>query len=95
MPLPLAVDLPPNGSRTTFVRAHFRSDGLEPVANQESVAQASMAQSTWLIRRAAHQGALAAGEAVCAIRSDLRFRCREIGTRVDVSKGIAFPTVPF
>ena len=67
VPLPLAAALEPGGSRETFVRARLDQAGLQPVANQESGAQAPLAQSTWLIWREAHAQAQAAGAMVRAI----------------------------
>ena len=67
VPLPLEVPLEPGGSREIFVRARLGKDGLKPVANQESGAQAPLAQSSWLIRRAAHAPAQVAGAMVRAI----------------------------
>jgi molybdopterin molybdotransferase len=67
VPLPLAAALEPGGSRETFLRARLDQAGLKPVANQESGAQAPLAQSTWLIWREAHAQAQAAGAMVRAI----------------------------
>ena len=67
VPLPLEVPLEPGGSREIFVRARLGKDGLKPGANQESGAQAPLAQSSWLIRRAAHAPAQVAGAMVRAI----------------------------
>ena len=66
-PQRLAADLPPTGARETFARARMGEDGLHPVANQVSGAQAPLAQSDWLIRRKANDGPIAAGETVRAL----------------------------
>lgn len=66
-PLPLAIDLPANGSRDTFVRARLEPEGLLPCANQESGAQAPLATSDWLIRRGAGDPPQARGELVVAM----------------------------
>ncbi|MCA0891769.1 molybdopterin molybdotransferase MoeA [Qipengyuania flava] len=67
VPLPLVVPMEAGGSRETFVRAYLDRNGINTVINQESGAQAPMAEATWLIRRAAHDPALAAGALVRAI----------------------------
>ena len=53
VPFPLAAPLPETGDRETFVRATATSEGLVPVGNQESGAQAPLAAADWLIRRPA------------------------------------------
>lgn len=67
MPHLLAADLPPNGSRETFVRARATQEGLLPATNQQSGAQAPLAASDWLIRRAVGADAAAAGSVVQAL----------------------------
>lgn len=63
----MATDLPPSGMRETFVRARLDEDGLRAVINQESGAQAPLASSDWLIRRAPGDHGIPAGESVPAI----------------------------
>ena len=63
----LAGTLPVSGMRETFVRARLAANGLEPVANQDSGAQAPLAHSDWLIRRPPGDAAKVAGEFVAAI----------------------------
>ncbi len=59
--LPLAAPLPATSSRETFVRAHWGSDGLTPVSNQDSGAQAALVAADWLIRCPADQAEKPAG----------------------------------
>ena len=68
MPQVLAGELAANGSRETFMRATGTPDGLVPAINQESGAQAPLAQSDWLIRRKPGEGALQSGSLVPAMR---------------------------
>ena len=63
----LAAPLPQNDARETFFRAQASGDGLIPIANQQSGAQAPLAASDWLIRRAPHAPACASGEVVRAL----------------------------
>lgn len=63
----LAAPLPQNDARETFFRAQASGDGLIPIANQQSGAQAPLAASDWLIRRTPHAPACAAGEVVRAL----------------------------
>lgn len=65
---PLSAPLPATGDRETFWRARGLADGLEPVRNQDSGAQATLAAAQWLIRRAADSPALDAGQPVSALR---------------------------
>jgi molybdopterin molybdotransferase len=65
--LPLAAPLPATGSRETFVRASGEADGLLPLAQQDSSAQAALAQADWLIRCPPDQPALPAGALVSAL----------------------------
>lgn len=65
--LPLATPLPPPGERETFVRAVWDAEGLRPVTNQDSGAQAALAGSDWLIRCPAGTPAAAAGDMVSAL----------------------------
>ena len=67
LPMPCAAALPAAGSRETFIRASATSAGLIPSQNQESGAQAPLAQSNWLIRRPANTPATAPGETVSAL----------------------------
>ena len=67
LPQVLAADLPANGSRETFVRASAGPDGLTPAINQESGAQAPLASSDWLIRRAPHADPERAGKIAMAL----------------------------
>lgn len=68
VPMPLAAPLGPTGSRETFYRASAGTDGLAPVSNQESGAQAPLAAADWLIHRHADATACTAGELVSALR---------------------------
>ena len=65
--LPLVAPLPAVGGRETFVRAQWDGDGLLPLANQQSGAQAALAAADWLIRRPAGSGPAALGETVTAL----------------------------
>jgi len=64
--LPLAASLPAVGGRETFVRARW-DDGLVPLGNQQSGAQAALAAADWLIRRPVGSAAAAAGQSVSAL----------------------------
>ena len=68
VPMPLAAPLGATGDRETFHRAFAGPDGLTPVGNQESGAQAPLAIADWLIRRRADATACAAGDMVSALR---------------------------
>ena len=68
MPLPLGADLEANGSRETFFRASATPQGLVPVSNQVSGAQAVLAKADWLIRRAPHAPAASPGSLVEALQ---------------------------
>ncbi|EDL48341.1 molybdopterin molybdotransferase MoeA [Erythrobacter sp. SD-21] len=61
MPLPLGANLEASGSRVTFFRATATPQGLVPVSNQVSGAQAVLAEADWLIRRPPHAPAAIAG----------------------------------
>lgn len=65
--LPLASPLGPTDARETFARAKWERDGLVPLDNQDSGAQAPLVQADWLIRCPPHQEALASGAMVAAI----------------------------
>ncbi len=67
LPMPCAAALPETGGRETFVRATATSEGLVPAKNQQSGAQAPLAQSDWLIRRPAGSPSTAPGEIVSAL----------------------------
>ncbi|MBX7458412.1 molybdopterin molybdotransferase MoeA [Qipengyuania sp. 1NDH17] len=67
LPMPCAAALPEAGGRETFIRAIATPEGLTPAQNQESGAQAPLAQSDWLIRRPAGSPATARGETVSAL----------------------------
>lgn len=67
VPFPLAAPLPETGDRETFVRATATSEGLAPVGNQESGAQAPLAAADWLIRRPAGSPACNKGSLVEAL----------------------------
>lgn len=67
LPMPCASALPETGGRKTFIRATATSEGLVPAQNQESGAQAPLAQSNWLIRRPAGSPATTPGEIVSAL----------------------------
>ena len=63
----LAADLPAAGARETFVRARLTRQGLVPAGNQDSGAQHPLAANDWLIRRAPHSSASAAGVTIDAL----------------------------
>lgn len=65
--LPLAAPLKATGDRETFVRARWDAEGLTPLGNQESGAQAALAEADWLIRCLPGQAALDAGALVHAL----------------------------
>ena len=65
--LPLAAPLPANGARETFVRALWEQDGLAPLGNQESGAQAALAVADWLIRCPPNTSDQGEGAVVCAL----------------------------
>ena len=60
----LAADLPPCGSRETFVRAAWKDGRAAPLDNQDSSAQRSLAAADLLLRRRADADALEAGAMV-------------------------------
>ena len=64
---PLAAPLAATDDRETFVRATLGSDGLTPLANQDSGAQRALGAARWLIRCPAGQGPLAPGTQVQAL----------------------------
>ena len=65
--LPLATALAATSARETFVRARWDDQGLVPVTNQDSGAQAALVRSDWLIRCAAGSPARPAGDMVTAL----------------------------
>ncbi len=65
--LMLAAPLPATGCRETFVRASGEVDGLLPLAQQDSSAQAALARADWLIRCPPDQPALPASTLVNAL----------------------------
>ena len=65
--LPLAAPLPAVNDRETFVRARWEEQGLVPLSNQQSGAQAALAEADWLIRRPVGSAVAAAGETVVAL----------------------------
>lgn len=65
--LPLAAALQAVNDRETFVRARWGECGLEPLGNQQSGAQAALAEADWLIRRPLGSAPAAAGEEVSAL----------------------------
>ena len=67
LPMPCDAALPSTADRETFIRATASPDGLVPAQNQESGAQAPLAQSDWLIRRPAGSPATVPGEIVSAL----------------------------
>ena len=67
LPMPCAAALPETGRRETFIRATATPEGLVPAQNQESGAQAPLAQSDWLIRRQAGSRATELGETINAL----------------------------
>ena len=62
--VPLAAPIPPCGDRETFVRAGAASDAVEPLSNQDSSAQKTLADAVLLVRRPAGAPAMAAGDMV-------------------------------
>ena len=60
----LAAPLGPCGDRETFVRARSEAASAEPVANQDSSAQKTLADADLLLRRRALSGPSAAGDRV-------------------------------
>ena len=64
---PLAGPLPACGDRETFIRARAAGDGVEPVSNQDSSAQKTLADADLLVRRLAGAPAAAAGEMVLVL----------------------------
>lgn len=64
----LCAPLPATGDRETLWRARGRADGLEPVRNQDSGAQATLAAAQWLIRRLPGDPALVSSQSVSALR---------------------------
>lgn len=65
--LVLGGTLPPVGDRDLMVRARLDGGALNPLDNQDSGAQAVLAQATHLIWQAAGSGAVMAGESVRAL----------------------------
>lgn len=65
--LPLAASLEVTGDRETFVRARWEEAGLMPGGNQDSGAQAALANVDWLIRCAVQQPAMDRGQKVSAL----------------------------
>lgn len=65
--LPLASPLAPTGNRETFVRAHWTGAAAEPMSNQDSSAQKTLADSGLLLRRLAGAPAAHAGDQVEAL----------------------------
>ncbi|TCJ39079.1 molybdopterin molybdotransferase MoeA [Parafrankia sp. BMG5.11] len=65
--VPLACELAACGDRETFVRARRTPAGAVPVGNQDSSAQAALAQADLLLRCRPNQAARQAGELVDAI----------------------------
>lgn len=70
--LPLAEPIADNGPRETFVRAVWEEDGLSPISNQDSGAQAALARADWLIRRPPNAPAEVAGALVSALAFEPR-----------------------
>lgn len=66
--LPLARSMPRTGNCETFVRASWQAEGLSPLDNQESGAQAALAQADWLIRCAPNSPAREMGRALIALQ---------------------------
>ncbi len=62
--VPLSTPLPRCGDRETFVRARAAGDGAEPILNQDSSAQKTLADADLLIRRPAGAAESAVGELV-------------------------------
>lgn len=61
---PLTGALPPCGDRETFVRGRRDGNGVEPLANQDSGAQKTLAEADLLIRRRPHAPGARPGEQV-------------------------------
>ena len=66
-PMTIAAPLAATGSRETFVRARWEANGIAPVTNQDSGAQAALLKADWLIRCPANQAGLPAGAQVSAL----------------------------
>ena len=60
----LATELGPVGDRETFVRARWSGERVDPMSNQDSGSQKTLADSDVLIRRAAGAQAVGSGEPV-------------------------------
>jgi molybdopterin molybdotransferase len=60
----LAGGLGPVGDRETFVRGRRAGEEVDPMSNQDSGSQKTLADSNVLIRRASGEGALSAGDAI-------------------------------
>ncbi|MDP3907806.1 molybdopterin molybdotransferase MoeA [Novosphingobium sp.] len=65
---PSSGALPATGDRMTFWRARAASVGLEPVSNQDSGAQATLAAARWLIRTEPGEPPVRPGQIVQALR---------------------------
>ena len=65
--LPLADKLPATGERMEFLRARMNSDGVVPLAQQDSSALLSLAAADCLIRRAADAPVAARGDEVTVL----------------------------
>ena len=61
-PARLACDIEPCGDRETFARARWNGDAVQPLANQDSGAQRTLADAELLIRRRPRAPALGKGE---------------------------------
>mgnify|MGYP005984004041 FL=1 len=72
IPMPLARDLPPGGSRREFLRAWWTPDGLVAAELQDSSALTPLAQAQVLIDRPAHAQASEAGAFVPAFALETR-----------------------
>jgi len=70
--LPLTAPLADNGPREAFLRAVWDEDGLSPISNQDSGAQAALAKADWLIRRPPNAPAAATGSLVSALAFEPR-----------------------
>lgn len=64
----VASPLPEGGDRETFWRAISTPDGIDPIGNQDSGAQAPLAKTDWLVRRPRGAAATLPGDVLPALR---------------------------
>ena len=71
---PLAVDLPPNGNRETYIRACFTEDGsVQPLAVQDSGAVTPLSATELFIRRKVNAPSVPAKETVECVLPDVHW----------------------